>query len=195
MTFIRTLCFAALTFCSIGLGMAQAQQGPAEFSSLPCASVALGPTETVSHVQRIYVFKGNEQTTQYKFFADDTCIKPLYSFVFKGSVELGKPVTGIPDAVEAKVTFERTLFTVDSPRGMKDAMDCADGKFDVGVQRDVSDSNCLFMKPIKDCGFDYDIARIKDGVATPGFRTEDMCTLAGRPTKLQDSGARFIEQF
>jgi hypothetical protein len=195
MAFIRLICLAALTFVSINLGAAQAQQGPAEFSSLPCASVALGPTDTVSHVQRIYVFKGTEQTTQYKFFADEKCAKPLYSFVFKGSVELGKPVTGIADAVEARVKFDRILFTLDSPSGLKDAASCADGKFDIGVQRDVSDSNCLFMKPIKDCGFDYDIARIKDGVATPGFRTADMCAPSGRPTKLQDSGARFIEQF
>jgi hypothetical protein len=172
-----------------------AQDGPVEFSSLPCSSLALGPTEEVSHLQRIYAFKGTEQTTQYKFFADEKCAKPLYSFVFKGKVEMGKPVEGLADTVEAKVTFERVLFTVDSPRGLKAAAACADGKFDVGVQRDVSDTSCFFMQPIASCGFDYDIVRMKDGVATPGFRTANMCTPEGRPTKLQDVGATFVEQF
>jgi hypothetical protein len=174
---------------------AMAENGPVEFSSFPCSSLALGPTDAVSHVQRIYAFKGTEQTTQYKFFADDKCAKPLYSFVFKGKVEMGKPVAGLADTVEAKVTFEKVLFTVDSPRGLKDAAQCADGKFDVGVQRDVSDAACFFMQPIKACGFDYDIVKMKDGVATPGFRTANMCTPEGRPTKLQDVGANFVEQF
>jgi hypothetical protein len=172
-----------------------AQSGPAEFSSAPCSSLAIGPTQEISHVQRIYLFKGTEQTTQYKYFADAACTKPMYSFVFKGSVEMGKPVKGIADTTEAKVTFTRTLFTLDSPRGLIGAKSCADGKFDVGVQRDVSDATCLFMKPIKKCGFDYDIVRIKDGVAIPGFRTSNMCTPAGRPTKLQTVGAQFVEQF
>jgi hypothetical protein len=175
--------------------LAIAQDGPVEFSSLPCSSLALGPTDEVSHVQRIYAFKGTEQTTQYKFFADDKCAKPLYSFVFKGKVEMGKPVEGLADTVEAKVTFERILFTVDSPRGLKVAAQCADGNFDVGVQRDVSDATCLFMQPVEACGFDYDIVRMKDGVATPGFRTANMCTPEGRPTKLQEVGASFVEQF
>ena len=42
---------------------------------------------------------------------------------------------------------------------------------------------------------DYEIVKIKDGVAIPGFRTENMCTPDGRPTKLQTVGAKFVEQF
>jgi hypothetical protein len=193
----RFAAFACLSLvcAALNISSVNAQQGPAEFSSLPCSTLALGPSDAISHVQRIYVFKGTEQTTQYKFFADDKCLKPLYSFVFKGKVELGQPVAGLADAVEAKVTFERVLFTLDSPRGQKDAATCADGKFDLGVQRDVSNAACLFMQPIQTCGLDYDIVRMKDGVATPGFRTANMCTPAGRPTKLQSVGASFLEQF
>jgi hypothetical protein len=191
--------FLALSFSALcalfASSPAAAQTGPAEFSSAPCSSLALGPTDEISHVQRIYLFKGTEQTTQYKFFADAQCTKPMFSFVFKGFVEMGSPVAGMPDTVEAKVTFTRTLFTLDSPRGLAAAKTCADGKFDVGVQRDVSQADCLFMKPISSCGFDYDIVRIKDGIAIPGFRTSNMCTPSGRPTKLQTVGARFVEQF
>jgi hypothetical protein len=183
---------ATASLCSLP---AFAQNGPAEFSSAPCSSLALGPGDEISHVQRIYLFKRTTQTTQYKFFADDKCTKPTYSFVFKGGVAMGKPITDMPNTVEAKVTFKRIFFTLDSPRGAKAAAKCADGKFDVGVQRDVSASNCLFMKPVKSCGVDYDIVKIKDGVATPGFRTANMCKPTGRPTKLQTAGANFAEQF
>jgi hypothetical protein len=194
-----SICFVFVLQFFFSAAYAQANsapvQGPSEWTSAPCTSVALGPTPEISHLQRIYLLGADGHTTQYKFFADAQCIKPLYSFVFKGKVELGDAVQGVADAVQAKVSFERILFTLDSPRGAKAAEQCADGKFVVGVQRDVSDSNCLFMKPVKSCGFDYDIVRIKDGMATPGVRTADMCHPEGRPTQLQTVGARFLEQF
>ena len=175
---------------------AQAQpQGPSEWTSAPCTSLALGPTQEISHLQRIYLLGADGHTTQYKFFADAQCLKPLYSFVFKGKVEMGAPAVGVADTMQARVSFERILFTLDSPRGASAAAQCADGKFTVGVQRDVSDSNCLFMKSVKSCGIDYDIVRIKDGMATPGFRTVDMCKPEGRPAQLQTIGAKFLEQF
>jgi hypothetical protein len=193
---LKTLFSLCVTLCTLVISSTPlAQNGPTEFSSAPCSSVALGPTDEISHLQRIYLFKGTEQTTQYKYFADAACTKPMFSFVFKGKVELGAPVAGMTDTVEAKVTFTRTLFTVDSPRGLAGAKACADGVFDVGVQRDVSAFDCLFMKPIATCGLDYDIVRMKDGVAIPGFRTSNMCTPAGRPTKIQTVGAKFLEQF
>ncbi len=185
-----------LSGCSLlGPDTASAQDGPTEFTSAPCSSVALGPGDEISHLVRIYLFKGTEQTTQYKFFADAQCTKPLYTFVFKGTVEMGDPVEGLKDTVDAKVTFERILFTLDSPRGAAAAAGCADGRFEVGVQRDVSDATCLFMKPVAECGFDYDIVQMKEGVAIPGFRTDNMCMPAGRPTTLQSVGAVFSEQF
>jgi Adenomatosis polyposis coli down-regulated 1 len=193
--FIFTLCL------QLAMGIAHAQtnaaqpQGPSEWTSAPCTSLALGPTDEISHLQRIYLLGADGHTTQYKFFADAQCTKPLYSFVFKGKIEMGAPAQVIPDTMQAKVSFEQILFTLDSPRGAKAAQQCADGKFTVAVQRDVSDSNCLFMKPVKSCGLDYDIVRIKDGMATPGFRTADMCKPEGRPTKLQTVGAKFSEQF
>jgi hypothetical protein len=60
------VCFSLML--SLGaMDRAFAQNGPAEFSSAPCSTVALGPTDEISHLQRIYLFKGTEQTTQYKF--------------------------------------------------------------------------------------------------------------------------------
>jgi hypothetical protein len=192
-TIIPAALFLGLSF--LNSDRAYAQNGPAEFSSAPCSSLAIGPSEEISHVQRIYLLKGKIQTTQYKFFADEKCAKPLYSFVFKGTVEMGKPVSDMPDTLEAKVIFKRILFTLDSPRGANAAKQCANGKFEIGVQRDVSNANCLFMQPVKRCGIDYDIVKIKDGIATPGFRIANMCTPAGRPSKLQTAGAQFSEQF
>jgi hypothetical protein len=192
---LNRMLFGAVAATILASAPVVAQDGPAEFSSAPCSTVMLGLGDEVSHLQRIYLFQGTTQTTQYKYFADPGCTKPLYSFVFQGTVELGQPVPGLPDTVEAKVTFTRTLFTLDSPRGADAAKDCADGDFAVGVQRDVSEASCFFMRPISSCGIDYDIVQIKDGVAIPGFRTENMCTPEGRPTRLQTVGARFLEQF
>ena len=39
------------------------------------------------------------------------------------------------------------------------------------------------------------LVQIRNGVATPGFHTEDTCTPEGRPTWLQSAGATFGEQF
>jgi hypothetical protein len=187
---ILTIC---LSFFSL---FAFAQTPPVtEWSSAPCSSVALGPGQNVSHIQRIFLLAGKENTIQYKFFGDDKCVAGLFTIVIKGSVELGKPVTNVEGAVEVKVGFDRVFFTLDSPRGAPATRACADGKFEVGVQRDVTEAGCLFIKPKASCGVDYDIMKIKDGVATPGFRTGDMCKPEGRPTSLQSVGVKLIQAF
>ena len=172
-----------------------AQDGPTEFSSAPCSSLALGPTEDVVHLRRTYLLQGAKQTTRYRFFADEDCTRPMFTMVFQGGIELGDPVPGLDGTVAATVRFDRVLFTLDSPRGQDAAATCADGQFEVGIQRDVTEDGCLFMRPRSECGFDHDIVQIKDGVATPGFRTPNMCTDDGRPTQLQSAGATFVEQF
>jgi hypothetical protein len=132
--------FVLVVAFSASVAYAQDNKGPTEWTSAPCTSLALGPTEDISHLQRIYLLGPAGHTTQYKFFADDQCKLPLYSFVFIGGVKMGAAVKDVPDAVEATVTFKRVLFTLDSPRGAKAAGACADGKFKVGVQRDVSNT-------------------------------------------------------
>jgi hypothetical protein len=186
-----------VAFCfSFFCVLAFAQTPPVtEWSSAPCSSVALGPSQNVSHVQRIFLLAGKENTIQYKFFGDDKCVASLFTIVIKGSVELGKPVANVEGAVEVKVGFDRVFFTLDSPRGAPATRACADGKFEVGVQRDVTEAGCLFIKPKASCGVDYDIMKIKDGLATPGFRTGDMCKPEGRPTTLQSVGVRLIQAF
>jgi hypothetical protein len=175
--------------------LAIAQEGPSEWSSAPCSTLALGPGEEVSHLQRIFLLGEIEYTIQYKYFADAQCQLPLYHMIFKGtSNTTGKSKT-LADTLEVIVKLDRVLFTLDSPRGALAAKACADGKFEVGVQRDVSDSACLHIKSKSSCGVDYEIVKIKDGIATPGFRTSNMCTPEGRPTKLQAIGAKFVQQF
>jgi hypothetical protein len=187
---ILTIC---LSFFSL---FAFAQIPPVtEWSSAPCSSVALGPSQNVSHIQRIFLLAGKENTIQYKFFGDDKCVASLFTIVIKGSVELGKPVANTDGAVEVKVGFDRVFFTLDSPRGAPATRACADGKFEVGVQRDVTEAGCLFIKPKASCGVDYDIMKIKDGMATPGFRTGDMCKPEGRPISLQSVGVKLIQAF
>jgi hypothetical protein len=180
---------------SQGAGLVLAQPAPSEWSSAPCSTVALGPGTNLSNIQRTFNLAGKSNTIQYRFFADDKCTFGLFSFVLKGSIEIGQPVAGVEGAVEVNVGLERVLFTLDSPRGAPAAKGCGDGQFEVGVQRDVTESGCLFFKPKAACGVDYDIMKIKDGMATPGFRTGNMCKPEGRPTSLQSTGARFLQQF
>jgi hypothetical protein len=179
----------------LGASVALAQPAPSEWSSAPCSNVALGPGTNLSNIQRTFFLAGKNNTIQYRFFADDKCTMGLFSIVFKGGVEIGKPVEGVEGAVEVKVGFDRVLFTLDSPRGGPASKGCGDGQFEVGVQRDVTESGCLFVKPKALCGVDYDIMKIKDGMATPGFRTADMCKPEGRPNTLQAVGAKFLQQF
>ena len=184
-----------VTLSAMGAGAAFAQPAPSEWSSAPCSTVALGPGGNLSNIQRTFYLAGKNNTIQYRFFADDKCTLGLFSVVIKGGVEIGKPVAGVEGAVDVKVDFDRVLFTLDSPRCAAAAKGCGDGNFEVGVQRDVTDSGCLFVNPKAQCGVDYDIMRIKDGMATPGFRSADMCKPEGRPTALQSIGAKFLQQF
>jgi hypothetical protein len=176
-------------------GSLRAQPSPSEWSSAPCSSVALGPSSNVSHIQRVFFLAGKNNTIQYKFFADEKCTLGLFSIVIKGGIELGRPVMGLEGTVDIKVAIDRVLFTLDSPRGSAAAKSCADGNFEVGVQRDVTESGCMFIKPKSACGVDHDIMKIKDGLATPGFRTADMCKPEGRPTTLQSAGVKYLQAF
>jgi hypothetical protein len=107
----------------------------------------------------------------------------------------GRPST-VASVLPKYASFDSLrMKTLDSPRGAPATRACADGKFEVGVQRDVTDAGCLFIKPKASCGVDYDIMKIKDGVATPGFRTGDMCKPEGRPTTLQSVGVKLIQAF
>jgi hypothetical protein len=188
--FVSTMCMGFLSVSTFA-------QTPSmtEWTSAPCSSVALGPTQNVSHVQRIFLLGGKDNTIQYKFFGDDKCVAGLFTITIKGSVELGKPVPNVEGAVEVRVGFDRVLFTLDSPRGGPATKGCADGNFEVGVQRDVTEAGCLFIKPKASCGVDYDIMKIKDGIAIPGFRTGDMCKPEGRPTTLQAVGVKLLQSF
>jgi hypothetical protein len=188
--YLLALCFSFVS------NFASAQTAPiTEWSSAPCSSVVLGPTQNISHIQRVFLLTGKENTIQYKFFGDDKCVASLFTIVIKGTVEFGKPIATIDGAMEVKVGFDRVFFTLDSLRGTPATRACADGKFEVGVQRDVTEAGCLFIEPKASCGVDYDIMRIKDGVATPGFRTGDMCRPEGRPTSLQAVGVRLLQTF
>jgi hypothetical protein len=190
---LRSLLFLMLG--PLGASLVFAQAAPSEWSSAPCSTVALGPGTNLSNIQRTFNLAGKSNTIQYRFFADDKCTLGLFTFVLKGGIEIGKPVPDVEGAGEVIVGLERVLFTLDSPRGGPAAKGCGDGQFEVGVQRDVTESGCLFIKPKATCGVDHDIMKIKDGMATPGFRTANMCKPEGRPIALQAAGARFLQQF
>ncbi|MES2017504.1 MAG: hypothetical protein V4484_13505 [Pseudomonadota bacterium] len=171
------------------------QNSVSEWSSGACSSVAIGPGDELSHLQRVYLVGQPGLSIQHKYYADALCKLPLYTLVIQGRAEPAGEGRDYADHVAVKVTLDRVLFTLDSPRGATLAKSCADGVFEVGVQRDVSDSACLFMKPKARCGTDFDIVKIKDGVMTTGFRTADMCSAQGLPTRLQSAGAAYVEQF
>jgi hypothetical protein len=163
-----------------------------QWSSAPCTSLALGPGKEISHIRRIYLLRGETHITRYHFFTDAKCIRPFFSFHLSGRALLGREVSRLVDTREAEVYFDRVLFTADAPEAIALASQCADGKFEVGVQRDVTETGCLFLKPKAQCGIDHDLVQIRKGILTPGFRTVDMCTPEGRPTRLQSIGAQLV---
>jgi hypothetical protein len=163
-----------------------------QWSSAPCTSLALGPGKEISHLRRLYLLRGDTHVTRYHFFIDTKCTLPLFSFHLSGRALLGSKVSSLIDTREVNVYFDRVLFTADAPEAIALASQCADGKFEVGVQRDVTETGCLFLKPKAQCGIDHDLVQIRKGVLTPGFRTGDMCKPAGRPTRLQSIGARLV---
>jgi len=82
--FIKTSWCLTFLLCNF-FHQTNAQEGRSEWSSAPCSSVALGPGEEVSHLQRVFLLGETEYTIQYKYFSDAQCKLPMYSFVFKGT--------------------------------------------------------------------------------------------------------------
>jgi hypothetical protein len=167
---------------------------PLHFRTASCDTLVIAPNTPPSHIRRDFLIypKLGRHNVVYSYFADDKCNKPLMTFNLSGRVTNGDAVASIPGANKANVYFDRVLVTAESPEGVALVKACGKGRWEVGVQKDVTKTGCLLIKPKASCGVDMDIVRVADGVLTPGVRKENMCTEAGRPTELQAVGAPMV---
>ena len=63
---------------------------------------------------------------------------------------------------------------------------CGTGAWQIGATQDISNTGCFTFKPLSQCGADYDVARVDADHFSNGARDADLCTPAGRPTRLAD---------
>jgi hypothetical protein len=168
---------------------------PLHFRTASCDTLVIAPNTPPSHIRRDFLIypKVGRHNVVYSYFADDKCSKPLMTFNLSGRVTNGEPVANIPGANKANVYFDRVLVTPESPAGVALVKSCGKGRWEVGVQKDVTKTGCLLIYPKATCGVDMDIVRVVDGVLTPGVRKQNMCTEAGRPTELQAVGAPIVQ--
>ena len=172
-----------------------ANSAPLHFRTASCDTLVIAPNTPPSHIRRDFLIypKEGRHNVVYSYFADAKCNKPLMTFNMSGRVTSGEAIANIPGAIKTDVFFDRVLVTPESPQGVALVEKCGKGGWEVGVQQDVTETGCLLIQPKASCGVDMDIVRVAKGVLTPGVRKENMCTEAGRPTKLQAIGAPMVK--
>jgi Adenomatosis polyposis coli down-regulated 1 len=193
--YILTAAAVLTSLVSLASAAQADDSAPLHFRSATCETLALIPGEPLSHVIRDFLIypKLGRHNVVYHYFDDAECKKPLMTFNADGRVKSGDAVANIPGATKTDVYFDRVLVTAESPKGVSQVEKCGKGNWEVGVQQDVTETGCLLIYPKAGCGVDMDIVKVADGVLTPGVRTENMCTEAGRPTELQSSGAPIVQ--
>lgn len=199
----RILCSAVLFFSSLvaiatSAPAAAQPQKPAtpfeprdlvgEWDSGLCGSYVRAAGTDPVPIRRQYLFTEDQFSVRYTFYADAACSRTLFVVRTSGPYRLGATVAGRPQARAVDVIFEKRFLTIEAPEMLARVANCGRGNWQVGVQQDISDTACLVFKSKAQCGADYDIVTIADGVLFPGLRTPDMCTPAGRPTELQTTG-------
>jgi hypothetical protein len=193
----NTLLAAGILAAAFGFApTAQADDSaPLHFRSASCDTLVIAPNTPPSHIRRDFLIypKLGRHNVVYSYFADAKCKKPLMTFNLSGRVTSGEALANIPGAIKTDVYFDRVLVTPESPQGVALVEKCGKGGWEVGVQQDVTETGCLLIYPKASCGVDMDIVKVANGVLTPGVRKQNMCTEAGRPTKLQSIGAPMVK--
>jgi hypothetical protein len=119
-------------------------------------------------------------------YADAACTTKFFSIGNESRRTVGKPVAGVAGAFELDVAFQKLFAVAHSPAAAAQlrSASCGTGDFAVDVEKDVTQSGCLFFQPISACGFDYDIVKVEGDKLYNGVRGEDQCVVAGRPKSL-----------
>lgn len=159
-----------------------------EWDSGPCSRLVSGPGDDARFMRRRYLFTETAYSVRYTYFADEGCVRPLFTAHLSGRYALGETPAATPTARAADVYLDRVLLTVEAPELLPRVEGCGSRPWEVGVQQDVTEKGCLGFKPKAQCGVDHDLSSIAGGVFHGGFRTADTCTPAGRPTRVQSTG-------
>ena len=166
-----------------------------EWRSVGCDNASLlGEKTGNAFFQRFYVFSQTSFNVRYSYYADANCQKPLFSVRINGWEELGQVRRDLSHTREILVVYNTILLTADSVTGQHVVSSCAANTWTVGQEYDITSKGCsaIGLKPRTECIGDYELVRVEGGFYYPGFRTENMCTRAGRPTHTQTVGAKKV---
>ncbi|MEM7160590.1 MAG: hypothetical protein AAF799_47580 [Myxococcota bacterium] len=183
-----------VALCSLSLGCDEADGGEDSARlELEEALTQTRATDCFSNGEGLFIQNqlnsvAGEPDFVFGLYVDDQCSAPFVQIRTRVSRELGAAIEGIDGAYELDVTRESlhaTPFTEDAA-GALEAAGC--GTTTVGSSMDVSETGCFGFEAIGECGFDFDIAAVVDGVVFGGERNDDMCEPQGRPSQLGTLG-------
>lgn len=184
---IRRLLSSALVCLGLfGVAAVQAQS----FKTSDIAGRWESPAPVFDEANKLfgsYVFElyANQWTHTFTASADAGGQQELFSFrMAASSYTLGKPVAGVPNAVEGD--FERgSFFMTAHAQPMADMFkqaNCGNGDWKLGVEQEVTAKGCAFIPSKAACPKELDIVVFDGKTLSFGERSAAMCALP-RPAK------------
>ncbi len=156
----------------------------------PCLANPPDMNGQVSYAQAQFTYLPSGQGAfQYSLYGDPSCTSRLAVFLIESDITLGNELPALAKGTwEMNVKYRKlsaTPYVEGFVQGFTGAR-CGTGAWQIGATQDISNTGCFTFKPLSQCGADYDVARVDADHFSNGARDADMCTPAGRPTRLAD---------
>lgn len=119
--------------------------------------------------------------------ADKEMKKILYVYRAEGSYSLAKPSQKAVGAFDLDFKMDRKFLNLRSKdKALAKELGVGNCKLTIGKEKDVSDEGCGFLKSIKECPQEYDLAKVEETGLRLGDRPTDgeVCTPDTRPEML-----------
>jgi len=142
------------------------------------------PDGSITYIVREFSFPGGEDWSMtFTGFGDEQGTFKLFSGRMVGTYQLGEESADVEGATKAVFGFDQKFFTV-AFQDIADMFNGGEGDWQVGVEKDITETGCMFVPSVAQAGAEYDIVKIVDGQLFFGDRSTDLFSEANRPTKL-----------
>ena len=133
------------------------------------------PDGSTAYLVRDFTFSKSNWKLLLTAYGDPAQSMKLFEATVEGNYSLGKESATAPKATEADFSFDKITMTpyIDPLVGMFNESKSGNGNWKIGGSQDVSKTGCMFFKPVKEYGMEYDLVSLDGDKLYLGERPSD----------------------
>lgn len=154
----------------------------------PSAEPLQNPDGSMAYLIRDFTFSGSNWKLLLTAYGDPAQSVKLFEATVEGKYSLGKESIAATEAVEADFSFEKVTMTpfIEPLVAMFNESKSGHGNWKIGDSQDVSQTGCMFFRPVGEYGMEYDLVKLDGSKLYLGERPADnnMGSVELRPKSL-----------